>query len=96
MTHSLTSGGVKSFTILHGSFFDPVVGCQHGRESVSELQDTECRNDRGKTREVGDTSSEDEGDGPVDRDERHPQKLSSPVCKRWEAEKLDENVVVDD
>jgi hypothetical protein len=96
MTNSLTSGWVKSFSILHGSFFDPVVSCQHGRESVSELQDTERRNDGGKTREIGDTGSEDEGNGPVNRDECHPQKLSSFVCERWEAEKLDENVVVDD
>jgi hypothetical protein len=80
---------------LHGSLLDPVIGRKHGREGVGELQDTESGNDGGETGEVGDTGGQDEGDGPVDWDESHPQELAGLVGERGEAEKLDENVVVD-
>lgn len=95
MANGVAGGRVKSFSILHGSLFDPVVGRKHGRESVGELQNTKRGNDGCKAREVGNTGREDEGYGPVTWDESHPQEFAGFVCERRAAEKLDEDVVVD-
>lgn len=95
VANGVAGGRVESFSVLHGSPFDPVIGRKHGWESVGELQDTERGNDGGETGEVGNTSSQDKGDGPVDWNESHPQELAGLVGERGEAEKLDEDVVVD-
>lgn len=94
MADSVAGGRVESFSVLHGSPLDPVIGRKHGREGVGELQDTESGNDGSETGEVGDTGGQDEGDGPVDWDESHPQELAGLVGERREVEKLDEDVVV--
>lgn len=72
MANGVASCRVKPFSVLYGSLFDPVVGRKHWRESVAEVQNTESGNDGGKAREVGNTSREDEGYGPVTWDESHP------------------------
>lgn len=94
MANGVAGGGVESFSVLHGSPLDPVIGRKHGREGVGELQDTESGNHGRETGEVGDSGGQDEGDGPVNWDESHPEELAGLVGERGEAEKLDENGVV--
>lgn len=69
---------------------------QPGRERVGELEDADGGDDGGEAGEVGDGGGDDEGDGPVDGDEGHPEKFAVLLGKGWGAEELDGYVVVED
>jgi len=63
---------------------------------VGELQNANSSHNTSKTREVRNTSSNDERNRPVNRDQSSPEDLSRLRGQRWSVEHLDENVVVQD
>ena len=69
---------------------------QEGREGVGELDDAGRADDGGEAAEVGDRGPDDEGQAPVDGDERRPELFAGAVRQGGEVQELDGYVVVED
>ena len=92
----LARNGVVALAALQGVLLDVEGEVQEGREGVGELQDAGCRDDGREARESGDGGADDEGDGPVDGDEDHPEEFAVFVGERRSVEEFDAYVVVED
>ena len=77
VVHDLACCGVESLARLHGVLLDEVAEGEHGRETVRELHEAHGCRQASKGKEVGDCGSEDECDGPVDRDNAGPEDLAA-------------------
>lgn len=96
MQAHLPGRGVETLVAAQGVFLDAEGEVQEGGEGVGELDDTDGGDDGDEAGEGGDGGADDEGDGPVDGDEGHPEEFSILVGERWGAEEFDGYVVVKD
>ena len=92
----LACGGIEAFVGADGVLVDRVAEGHDRRESVSELQDADGGDEGGELEEGWDRGCDDKGDGPVDWHDADPEPLALLGREGWGAEKVDEDVVVED
>ena len=89
-------GGVEALVGAHRVLLDEVAEREDGRERVAELNDTEGRHDGDEPEEIGDGGRDDEGEGPVDRDDDGPEDLTLVGGQGREVGEIHQDVVVQD
>ena len=92
----LSGDGVVALTAEQGVLLDVEGEVQERREGVGELEDAGGGDDGCEAGESGDCGSDNEGDGPVDGDEDHPEEFAIFMSERRGIEKFDAYVVVED
>ena len=92
----LSGGGVEALAAAQGVFLDAEGEVQEGGEGVGELDDADGGDDGDEAGEGGDSGADDEGDGPVDGDDGHPEEFAGFYGEGWGAEEFDGYVIVKD
>ena len=92
----LSRNGVVALAAAQGVLLDVEGEVEKGGEGVCELEDADGGDDGREARESGDGGADDEGDGPVDGDDGHPEEFSVPVGEGRGVEEFDAYVVVED
>ena len=92
----LSRDGVVALAAAQGVLFDVEGEVQEGREGVGELEDAAGGGDGCEAGESGDCGTDDEGDGPVDGDEDHPEEFAISVSEGRGIEEFNAYVVVED
>ena len=92
----LPGGRVETLAAAQGVFLDVKGKVQEGGEGVGELDDADGGDDRDEAGEGGDGGADDEGDGPVDGDDGHPEVFAGFLGEGWGAEEFDCDVVIED
>ena len=92
----LSGDGVVALTAAQGVLLDVEGEVQEWWEGVGELQDADGGDDGCEAGECGDCGTDDEGDGPVDGDEDHPEEFAIFFNEGRGIEEFDAYVVVED
>lgn len=92
----LARGGVEAFAAAEGVALDVEGEVEEGGEAVGELDDADGGDDGDEAGEGGDGGADDEGEGPVEGDEGHPEQFAFLVGEGRGAEEFDGDVVVED
>ena len=92
----LPGGRVETLAAAQGVFLDVEGNVQEGGEGVGELDDADGGDDGDEAGEGGDGGADDEGNGPVDGDDGHPEEFAGFLGEGWGAEEFDCNVVIED
>ena len=92
----LSRDGVVALAAAEGVLLDVEGEVQEWGEGVGELQDAGGGDDGREAGEGGDGGTDDEGDGPVDGDEDHPEEFAVLVSEGRGIEEFDAYVVVED
>lgn len=90
------SSRVKCFLWKHGIFLNFDADVEDSWEGVGELQDAGSRDHGSDSCEFRDSSTDDEGDGPVDGNHADPEHLASLGGEWWTLEQILDDVLVDD
>ena len=91
----LSGDGVVALTAAQGVLFDVEGEVQERREGVGELEDAGGGDDGREAGESGDCGTDNEGDGPVDGDEDHPEEFAILVSEGRGIEEFDADDVVE-
>lgn len=81
---------------LHRVQVDIIPQRQDRRERVRELDDGGGADNRHKAEVIGDGAGDDEGDGPPNRHDHHPQRLAAFGGQRRRLQQIHQHVVVED
>ena len=92
----LSGDRVVALTAEQGVLLNVEGEVQEGGEGVGELEDAGGGDDGCEAGESGDCGTDNEGDGPVNGNNGHPDEFALPVSKGRGVEEFDAYVAVED